>query len=157
MVGIGPDRDGRFSPTALNQLEEVGQWLKVNGEAIYGTRPRPGDLWKEGTQVSFAEPSDKAGEISSVAGENGPIRFTRSKGGRFLYAICLQWPGSALKLQTIRMKKSAKITLLGNKQQLNWHYGSGEGLVIEIPSGLQDEVKRPCKTAWAFKIEGEEI
>jgi hypothetical protein len=55
------------------------------------------------------------------------------------------------------MKKSAKVTLLGVKQQLNWHDSDGEELVIEIPSGMQDEVKRPCKTAWAFKIEGEEI
>ena len=157
MVGIGPDRDGRFSPTALNQLEEVGQWLKVNGEAIYGTRPRPADLWKEGAQVSFAEPSHQTGELPPATGENGPIRFTRSKDGRALYAICLQWPGAALKLQTVRTRKGAKITLLGVKQQLNWHDGHGEGLVIEIPSALQDEVKRPCKTAWAFKIEGEEV
>ena len=157
MVGIGPDRDGRFSPTALSQLEEVGQWLKVNGEAIYGTRPRPGDLWKEGAQVSFAEPSHQAGELPPATGENGPIRFTRSKDGRALYAICLQWPGAALKLQTVRTRKGAKITLLGVKQQLNWHDGHGEGLVIELPSALQNEVKRPCKTAWAFKIEGEEV
>jgi hypothetical protein len=114
-------------------------------------------LWKEGTQVSFAEPSGQTGELLPAAGENVPIRFTRSKDGRLLYAICLQWPGTALKLQTIRMNKSAKITLLGVKQQLNWHDDHGGGLVIEIPSALQDEVKRPCKTAWAFKVEGEEI
>ena len=47
MVGIGPDEDGRFHPTAIAQLKQVGQWLKANGEGIYATRARDGDLWKE--------------------------------------------------------------------------------------------------------------
>ena len=38
-VGIGPDAHGLFHPIAVQQLEYAGDWLKVNGEAIYGTRP----------------------------------------------------------------------------------------------------------------------
>jgi alpha-L-fucosidase len=79
MVGIGPDCNGRFSPIALNQLEEVGLCLKVNGEAIYDTGPRPGDLWKEGEDISFAEPLPNDAERAPATAENGPIRFTRSK------------------------------------------------------------------------------
>jgi alpha-L-fucosidase len=155
MVGVGPDRNGRFSPTATNQLEEVGRWLKVNGEAIYETRPRPGDLWKEGENVSFAEPRPENGEQPPVTGDNRPIRFTRSKDGRAAYAICLQWPGPKLRLRTVRASQSTKITLLGVNESLKWHDDTAEGLVIEIPSALQDEAKRPGKVAWAFRIEGE--
>jgi alpha-L-fucosidase len=155
MVGIGPDGNGRFSPTAMNQLGEVGQWLKVNGEAIYETRPRPGDLWKEGEGGSFVEPRSENSEQPPVASENGPIRFTRSKDGRAVYAICLLWPGPKLRLRTVRARQSAKITMLGANESLKWHDDDADGLVIEIPSALQDEAKRPCKVAWTFRIEVE--
>jgi alpha-L-fucosidase len=39
LVGIGPGPDGAFDPTVYARLKELGAWLKVNGEAIYGTRP----------------------------------------------------------------------------------------------------------------------
>ncbi len=156
MVGIGPDRNGTFSPTAMSQLEEVGQWLKVNGEAIYETRPRPGDLWKEGEDVSLAESRPENGEQPAVTSENGPIRFTRRKDERALYAICLQWPGPTLRLRTVGAAQSTKITLLGVNQSLKWHDDTSGGMVIETPSALQDEAKRPCKVAWTFRIEGEQ-
>jgi hypothetical protein len=38
MVGIGPDGSGAFHPEAIRQLLEVGKWLKVHGEAIYGSQ-----------------------------------------------------------------------------------------------------------------------
>jgi Alpha-L-fucosidase C-terminal domain len=49
-----------------------------------------------------------------------------------------------------------KIIQLGENQSLKWHADSAEGLVIEIPSGLQDEANRPCKVAWAFRIEDQQ-
>jgi alpha-L-fucosidase len=39
LIGIGPGPDGAFDPTVYARLKELGAWLKVNGEAIYGTRP----------------------------------------------------------------------------------------------------------------------
>ena len=93
MVGIGPDGDGRFSPVALDQLSEVGDWLKVNGEAIYATRPRPGELWKEGAPLTAGVSGTKSAQPPDFSGENPPIRFSRTKDNRTLYAICLGWPG----------------------------------------------------------------
>jgi alpha-L-fucosidase len=155
MVGIGPDRNGKFSPTAMIQLEEAGQWLKVNSEAIYETQPRPGDLWKEGADVSFTEPQPGNGEQPPASDDDVPIRFTSSKDGRAVYAICLQWPGQKLRLRTVRPNQSTMITLLGVNKPLKWRDDPAEGLVIDIPNALQDEAKRPGKVAWAFRVEGE--
>ena len=60
MVGIGPDGDGRFHPTAIGQLKEVGDWLKVNGGGIYSTRARDADLWSEGADIRFTQKIGRA-------------------------------------------------------------------------------------------------
>ena len=39
LIGIGPDASGEFDPVVYQRLEGLGDWLKINGEAIYSTRP----------------------------------------------------------------------------------------------------------------------
>ena len=39
LIGIGPDATGEFDPPVYARLKEMGAWLKLNGEDIYGTRP----------------------------------------------------------------------------------------------------------------------
>ena len=39
LLDVGPDANGELDPQAVKVLKEIGAWLKVNGEAIYGTRP----------------------------------------------------------------------------------------------------------------------
>jgi alpha-L-fucosidase len=130
MVGVGPDANGRFPSEVVSQLKEAGAWLKVNGEAIYKTRPRDGKLWQEG--------------------EN--IRFTRTKDNQSVYAIALKWPGDNLTLQSVIPKEGSNIMLLGYPDPLKWSYSAATGLTIELPASLQSAVARPCQTAWAFKI-----
>jgi alpha-L-fucosidase len=130
MFGIGPDSTGKFAPEAIQAIKEAGAWLKVNGQAIYATRSRAGDLWKEGDA----------------------IRYTRTKDQKTIYAISRAWPGDILNLRTVEPKKGSKIYLLGWKEPLAWNYTTATGLDISIPSQLQDESKRPCKMAWSFKI-----
>ncbi len=128
MVGIGPDGTGKFHPTAVKQLLETGDWLRINGEGIYGSRPRQD--WQEG---DF-------------------IRYTTTKDGKLVYAYVTQWPGKKLTLQTVRPKAGSPLFMLGYNQPLAWKYRSGK-LTISLPAQMQDPANRPCQTAWAFKIE----
>ncbi len=135
MIGIGPDATGRFAPEAVAAIKEAGAWLKVNGEAIYATRPRTGDLWQEGEA----------------------IRYTRTKDKRTIYAISRGWPGPVLKLKKVEPMRGSKIYMLGWDAPLEWKYSLGSyreatGLEIALPAELQDEARRPCKMAWSFKV-----
>ena len=130
MLGIGPDATGRFHPQVIQAIKETGAWLKVNGEAIYSTRPREGDLWKEGDT----------------------IRYTRTKDNKTIYAISRGWTGRILKLKTVIPEPDSKIYMLGWMKPLQWKYNKNTGLEIYLPAELQDESKRLCKIAWSYKI-----
>ena len=130
MVGIGPDGMGRFDPKVIQALKEAGQWLKVNGEAIYSTRPREADRWKEGET----------------------IRYTRTKDRKTVYAIIRAWPGNHLRLKSVEPVPGTKIYMLGYQKPLNWVYNKTTGLDISLPAELQVIAKRPCKLAWSFRI-----
>jgi alpha-L-fucosidase len=107
-------------------LKVIGTWLDINKEAIYGTR-----RW-----LHFREGRD--------------IRFTRSKEGKYVYAIALKWPGKSLSLRTVRPQSESKITMLGSDTRLAWRLDA-KALIIDIPASLQH--KRPCDNSWVFKIE----
>jgi alpha-L-fucosidase len=130
MVGIGPDLTGKFHPKALEAVRYAGEWLNINGEAIYSTRPRP--KWQEGDHV----------------------RFTRSKDNTTVYIIILKWPGSTFTSKLVAPVKGSKIYLLGAAQALQWSL-KGEELMIRIPEELQPEENRPCKQAYVFKVQVE--
>ncbi|MEO8996428.1 MAG: alpha-L-fucosidase [Nitrosospira sp.] len=123
MIGVGPSSRGEFHPEAIRQMKSAGAWLKVNGEAIYATRPRQGTGWSEGTAV----------------------RYTRSKDRRFVYAILTTWPGTQLVLKLVRPKAGSKLTLLGSSVVLPWRFDSAQGTVIQLPENLQQGNNRPCE------------
>jgi alpha-L-fucosidase len=127
MVGIGPDKMGRFHPKAIEQLEEAGRWLQVNGEGIYGTRAR--EVWKD-----------------------GDIYYTQTKDHRSVYAFTEQWPGTEFVIPSVTPKKGSKLTMLGYKEPLQWSQ-TDEGVKVIIPDALQSPENRPCGYAWTFKME----
>jgi alpha-L-fucosidase len=126
-VGTGPDSKGKFHPKAIEALEYVGDWLKVNGEAIYATRPY------------------------QQCREGDSIRYTRSKDNQAVYAICLKWPGKQLVLKSVWAAEGSEIRLLGFEKPMPWRQDAN-GLAIEIPESLQSEAARPCQQAYSFKI-----
>ena len=131
MIGVGPSARGEFHPEAVRQMKAAGAWLKVNGEAIYATRPREGSRWSEGDTV----------------------RYTRSKDRRFVYALLTQWPGAQVTLKSVRPKPNSQVILPGSNKLLPWKFDSDRGTTIRFPEELQQASNRPCEYAWSLKIE----
>jgi alpha-L-fucosidase len=82
------------------------------------------------------------------------IYATRSKDRKTVYVISLKWPGRSLRTTLVKAIPGTQIYMLGWKPALKWRQDT-DGLVIEIPGALQDEARRPCRQAYAFKVESQ--
>jgi len=92
MLSVPLQRGGQPDADEIKIVSEIGDWLKVNGEAIYATRPW--EIYGEGpsTQTSEKGHFDGQADVSKLPFTAEDIRFTQSKGGKTLYAIVLQIP-----------------------------------------------------------------
>jgi alpha-L-fucosidase len=92
MLSVPLQRDGQPDADEIKIVSEIGAWLKINGDAIYATRP-----WKvygEGPSTKAAEKGQFDGQkdVSDKPFTPEDIRFTQSKDGKTLYAIVLEIP-----------------------------------------------------------------
>ena len=126
---VNLDEKGALPEIQENRLRDIGKWLKVNEEGIYGTR-------------AYSTTSE------------GMVRYTLSKDHQKVFAITTIWPGDKLELKSVVPKTGSNIYLLGKEEPLKWSYDRTNGLTtILIPDNLQKEYTRPCKYAYTFRIE----
>ncbi|UCD49762.1 MAG: alpha-L-fucosidase [Phycisphaerales bacterium] len=149
LLNVCPKADGTITEDQQTVLREMGRWLKVNGEAIYATRPW--EVYGEGPTHTEKE----GGFLETMQYTPHDIRYTRSKDGKTLYAIAMGWPGKSLALRFVeidRLAPGAKVTLLGHDEPLAFNVSDSKQLEIRVPALVDDA--RPCRHAYAFKISG---
>ena len=124
LINIGPKADGTLVPEQVERLKAMGEWLKINGDAIYGSR-----YWKVNEQV------------------NENLSFTTN--GKKLYAIKCALPGAHFIIEATSGWDKGQIEsvrLLGSDSKVAWEM-TDDGLEITPPYELGES-----KFAWAFEI-----
>jgi alpha-L-fucosidase len=125
LLDIGPTADGRIPVIMQERLAQMGAWLKVNGEAIFATRP-----WRESSE--------------------GNIRYTSKDGA--VYAIAESLAGPDLALAAPHPQSEATVTLLGSTQPIKWHESNGK-IHIEVPQSSEAAMGASAE-GYTFKLTG---
>jgi alpha-L-fucosidase len=158
LLDIGPRADGTIPVIMQERLLEVGSWLKVNGEAIYGTRfaGRPGQ-WSEGSRPvqkygDYNVKYDLMGQVGQKPHDGNAVKqafFTRTPDA--LYAITAGWPGRQLVLRGVKMPAGTAVSLLGYDGPL---VAQASGTTVTIAMPDLDPEAMPCRYAFALRIPG---
>ena len=141
LLNIPIRADGTLDETATAILEDMGAWLRVNGEAIYGTRP-----W-----YTFGEgPTQIPHKTIESPCTWKDIRYTVK--GDYLYIFVLDWPGHRRDLvfgmlapTNYRIGRIESVELLGHRGPIQWEQAP-DGLTVRFPE------QKPCDFAYALKV-----
>jgi alpha-L-fucosidase len=143
LLNIGPKADGTIPQEVQDLLRGLGGWLKLNGEAIYGTR-----AWVTYGEGPTGNPKAFR-EEDQAAYTPEDIRYTQ-KGDR-LYAVLLGWPGASVTLKSLSAEgpvsadQIATVEMIGSAGQLSWVQDDA-GLRVELPA------EPPCEHATTLRI-----
>jgi alpha-L-fucosidase len=145
-VPIRPD--GSFDDSSKTMLAEIGQWMKINGGGIYGSK-----AWtKLGEGTRRLPPGALSRRQAGYAFTNEDFRFTLGKDGS-LYAFCMTVPdaGAPLKITSLGTSAAAlpapikTVSLLGSDAKLTWTQ-QADGLAITCPDTTH------LKSAICFRV-----
>ncbi|CAG2255002.1 FUCA [Mytilus edulis] len=133
LINVAPSYDGTIQPLFQERLKQMGSWLNVNYEAIYGSHP-----WKHQNDTFTPR-----------------VWYTEQqiKTNKAVYAITLNWPDKYLYLQSpIPVQDQTFVYFLGTEGQLEWTSPPQGGINITLPYIPYN--KMPCHWAWVFRLEG---
>jgi alpha-L-fucosidase len=165
LLDIGPDEHGKIPPIMQERLLQMGEWMKINGEAIYNTR-----RWKTPSQWSAGRRDYKGGN-EHITGDwktGGDIMlkltvdpepgyamkelfFTYNPVQNNLYAIFPKYPDNRkLTINNIELAAGTKISFLSTKENLVWKQ-NGTDVEISLPQFNPNKIKSAY--SFAIKIE----
>lgn len=125
LLNVGPSPEGTLPQTAVERLQDIGDWLKINGEAIYGTRPCLPYCY-------------------------GQVRFTQSKSGQRYALLLIPENGIAQASYTFKdlekPVKTGKATILGTSEKATITQ-KGDEYTITLPKSLRQRANNAVVVA----------
>ncbi len=155
LLDIGPDEHGKIPPIMQERLLQIGEWLKINGEAIYGTsRWKDPSQWSEGNR----EYKDRSGDmLLKITVDPDPgyavkeVFYTYHANSNSLFAIFPKYPDNKkLILKNINPPAGTAISFLSTNDRVTWHQ-AGENMVIDLPEYDPNKIRLPY--AYVIKID----
>lgn len=128
LLNVGPTSDGQIPVIMQQRLSDIGEWLRVNGEAIYRTRKRE------------AKPKETVNGID--------IFFTKKN--KSIYSIFTKWPDTSLEINLEAGTSIKNVSMIGVVKKVEWKVSHNK-LSVLIPQLNYNEM--PCSFAWTLKIE----
>jgi alpha-L-fucosidase len=156
LLDIGPRADGRIPVIMEERLLQIGNWLRPNGEAIYGTRAwNRSAQWSSGTVPRLEEKEFRAEYDISMLVDNPPAGYARvdaffTAKDDSVYAILPRWPNGEFILNDAVAPAGSRISLLETGQELQWR-GEGGRIIIKLPEAPPYSSPRQ---AYVIKMKG---
>jgi alpha-L-fucosidase len=129
LLNVGPDGSGDWDPVVYQRLQDIGAWMKINGEAIYASKP-----------------------VAPYSANN--IYYTQSIDGKNIYAFWLSNDDTVSLSDKVQIPinnkdKIKNVVLLGENKKLKWVFSNGI-IRVSIPASIQ---KKKLEHCIVFKIE----
>jgi alpha-L-fucosidase len=150
-LNVGPTADGRIPVIMEQRLLDIGNWLKVNGEGIYGTKAWFNPAEKKKAKPAVAQTEEKKEKSAAEAASTTigrTVFYTRK--GNDLYVLSTKWPDvNGISVPGLNLAAGTRVELLGSKKPATWKYQNG-ALVVKAPIVTQTEFTG--QHAYVFKI-----
>jgi len=155
LLDIGPAADGTIPLLMEERLLEIGSWLQVDGDAIYGTRPyKHSRQWSAGEQPKFDynQEFNSSYDLTKLtakpeAGKAAIEAFFTSKGDD-IYAILPRWPGKQFTVNDVEGASIKSVALLGCSAPLSFRK-QGNSVIVDLPE-LPEALR--AQPAWVLKL-----
>jgi len=128
LLNIAPTPEGDWQEGAYSLLDEIGDWMDINNEAIYGTR------------------------VMAPYKEDNICMTQNDKGNIFFYYLCEEDENIIPKeiiISSYKPENGDQITILGNNDKLKWKKFE-DGIKIIIPKHIRNNP--PSNYVWIFKV-----
>lgn len=154
LLDIGPDEHGKIPPIMQERLLQIGDWLKINGQAIYETsRWKMSSQWSEGRR----DYKDRSGDmLLKITIDPDPgfavkeVFYTYNQNNNSLFAILPQYPDNKkIELKDIQLPEGTTIQFLSANETVAWKQ-QANNVELLLPDYNPNKIKTPY--AFVLKI-----